>query len=106
MTTIDEVRHIAALARLGVASDRLPALAAELSSILDHMAMLQRIDTAGVAAPDGETAAPLRADSGPPIPLSRPLVDIAPAMREDFFLVPRLPTHDVPDAPDAPDAPE
>jgi aspartyl-tRNA(Asn)/glutamyl-tRNA(Gln) amidotransferase subunit C len=87
------VRHVAALARLGVDEARIAVLAAELSGILEHMAALQEIDTSGVAAGPEGAGAPLRADAGPPIPLARPLAAFAPAMRDGFFLVPRLATH-------------
>jgi aspartyl-tRNA(Asn)/glutamyl-tRNA(Gln) amidotransferase subunit C len=42
----------------------------------------------------GTAARPLREDSGPPIPLDRPREEIAPRMKDGFFLVPRLATHD------------
>ncbi|MFI5248452.1 MAG: aspartyl/glutamyl-tRNA amidotransferase subunit C [Gemmatimonadales bacterium] len=89
----DDVRHIAALARVGIDERRLPALAAELSSILDHMAVLTRVDSSDVAdiARDGDVH--LRPDSGPPIPLLRPLPAFAPMVRDGFLIVPRLATH-------------
>jgi aspartyl-tRNA(Asn)/glutamyl-tRNA(Gln) amidotransferase subunit C len=89
----DDVRHIAALARVGVDDSRLPALAAELSGILDHMAVLAGVDTSSVpeVARDGDMH--LRPDSGPPIPLLRPLPAFAPMVRDGFLIVPRLATH-------------
>jgi aspartyl/glutamyl-tRNA(Asn/Gln) amidotransferase C subunit len=88
-----DVRHIATLARVGVDDGRLPALAAELSGILDHMAVLARVDassvTVGARGGDGH----LRPDSGPPIPLLRPLPAFAPMVRDGFLIVPRLATH-------------
>ena len=89
----DDVRHIAALARVGVDDRRLPGLATELSGILDHMAVLGRVDTSGVAdvSRDGDVHA--RPDSGPPIPLLRPLAAFAPMVRDGFLIVPRLATH-------------
>jgi aspartyl-tRNA(Asn)/glutamyl-tRNA(Gln) amidotransferase subunit C len=91
--SFDDVRHIAALARVGIDERRLPALASELSGILEHMAVLARVDTAAVeiAAPGTESA--LRVDRGPPIPLARPLPAFAPMMRDGFLIVPRLATH-------------
>lgn len=106
MTKIDDVRHVAALARLGINAARAAVLAAELSSILDHMAVLAAIDTSPSAiGPEGpRRGAPLRTDAGPPIPLARPLEAFAPATRDGFLLVPRLATHG--DAGDAGDAAE
>ena len=96
--SIEDVRHVAALARLGLAEERLPALAAQLNTILEHMEMLARVKTAGVigAAGVGAGGTPLREDAGRPIPLARGLDEIAPRMRQGFFLVPRLASHDEP----------
>ena len=91
----DDVRHIAGLARLGVSHDQLDALAGELNGILAHMQALQQADTAAVAtAPDARPGMPLRPDAGPPVPLAHERATFAPAMRDGFFLVPRLATHD------------
>ncbi|HUF27539.1 MAG TPA: Asp-tRNA(Asn)/Glu-tRNA(Gln) amidotransferase subunit GatC [Gemmatimonadaceae bacterium] len=91
----DDVRHIAALARLALDEGRLPSLVEELNVILAHMKVLQGVDTEGVigAAGVGASGTPLRADVGAPIQLSMPLDQIAPRMRDGFFLVPRLDTH-------------
>ena len=94
--TIDDVRHIATLARLGLTDARAESLVRELNTILEHMDVLSRVDTAGVEAVAGIGAAglPLRADVGPPISLGRERDDFAPRMKDGFFLVPRLATHD------------
>ena len=94
--TIDDVRHIAALARLGLSDERAHSLVRELNTILQHMDVLSRVDTERVPEVDGvgTAARPLREDSGPPIPLDRPREEIAPRMKDGFFLVPRLATHD------------
>jgi aspartyl/glutamyl-tRNA(Asn/Gln) amidotransferase C subunit len=89
----DDVRHIAALARVGVDERRLSALAAELSGILEHMAVLARVDTGAQAAQAPDVGIEWRADSGPPIPLLRPLPSFAPMVRDGFLIVPRLATH-------------
>jgi aspartyl-tRNA(Asn)/glutamyl-tRNA(Gln) amidotransferase subunit C len=93
--SLDEVRRIAALARLGISHEQARAAAVELSSILEHMEVLSRVDTSDVAR--GEIAHAgmiLRADVGPPIPLLRAPADFAPSTRDGFFLVPRLETHE------------
>jgi aspartyl-tRNA(Asn)/glutamyl-tRNA(Gln) amidotransferase subunit C len=89
----DDVRHIASLARVGVDERRLPALAAELSGILEHMAVLARVDTTAHDALAPDAGIVWRADSGPPIPLLRPLPSFAPVVRDGFLIVPRLATH-------------
>ena len=95
-----EVRHVASLARLGLESDVVPTIAAELNGILAHMEVLSRVDTSNVAAVTGVGAAgtPLRVDGGNQIPLIRPREAFAPAMRDGFLLVPRLATHEDADA--------
>ena len=94
--TIEDVRHIADLARLGLTEDRARALVAELNAILGHMEALAKVDTAGVEAAVGVGAAgtPLRADAGPPPGLARAPEAFAPSMRDGFFVVPRLATHE------------
>lgn len=97
--SLDDVRHIAALARLGLSDDRARALVAELNTILAHMDVLSNIDTSGIEPVGGIGAAgmPLRPDEGPPIPLARERESFAPRMRDGFFLVPRLSTHEDPE---------
>ena len=90
-----DVRHIAALARLGLEPERVPALVAELNGILAHMHVLSKVNTSVVEAVEGVGAGgmPLRADGGAPDALARPLEAFAPETRDGFFLVPRLATH-------------
>jgi aspartyl-tRNA(Asn)/glutamyl-tRNA(Gln) amidotransferase subunit C len=92
----DDVRHVAALARLDVPDSRLPELVSQLNGILSHMDALAKVKTIGVMATAGvgDAAMPLRADIGPPIPLLHPLESFAPQMRDGFILVPRLATHE------------
>jgi len=90
--TRDDVLRVAALARLGVPPDRVDAVVEELSGILRHVDVLTRLD-----APVGDPASdgmPLAPDEPPSVPLSRAREEFAPAMRDGFFLVPRLATHD------------
>lgn len=90
-----DLRHIASLARLGLAPDRVPALLSELNGILAHMEVLAGVDTTTVDAVSGVGAGGmrLRADDGDPYPLTRDRDAFAPEMRDGFFLVPRLDTH-------------
>ena len=92
--SLDEVRHIAALARLGISHDQARAAAVELSSILEHMQVLSQVDTSDASDAIAQPAMILRRDVGPPIPLTRAPTDFAPSMRDGFFLVPRLATHE------------
>jgi len=96
-----EVRHVAALARLGLDPEQVPTIAAELNGILAHMAILSKVDTSALAPVTGVGAAgtPLRVDGGNQIPLARPREAFAPAMRDGFFIVPRLATHEDQESP-------
>ena len=97
--SLDDVRHVASLARLGLSDDRAPALVAELNTILEHMDVLSKVDTSGIepVAGIGASGTPLRPDTGPAIPLLRELQSFAPRTGDGFFLVPRLSTHEDPE---------
>ena len=88
----EEVRRIAALARLELDDEALERTARELAGILAFVETLQRLDLAGCEpsafAPAG---APLRED----VPDGRRLTNeaalaAAPAAEEGFFLVPPI----------------
>ena len=92
-----DVLHVAALARVAIDPARLPSLVAELNGILAHMEVLERVEGGGemwdVGGNGSET--PMRPDSvGAPVPLAVPREGFAPLMRDGFFLVPRLATHE------------
>jgi aspartyl-tRNA(Asn)/glutamyl-tRNA(Gln) amidotransferase subunit C len=96
--TLDDVRHIAALARLSVSEERAQALVGELNTILAHMDVLSSVRTDGVESEGAaDHGAPLRADAGPQIPLAKARETFAPRMADGFFLVPRLSTHEDPE---------
>jgi aspartyl-tRNA(Asn)/glutamyl-tRNA(Gln) amidotransferase subunit C len=96
MVSRDEVKHVASLARLAITDEHADKLTAELNTILGHMDVLARVDAnrlepvVGIGA---ESAAPAP-DKGPSVSLARPLEDFAPSVRDGFFLVPRLATHE------------
>ena len=98
--SIDEVRHIAALARLAISDARAAAAVGELNTILSHMDALSAVDTAGVqeAIGVGARGTPVRGDNGPPISLEAGFDSFAPSYRDGFLLVPRLASHDTPEA--------
>ena len=92
-----DVRHVASLARLGLESAQIEQLVRELNGILAHMDVLARVDTTGIEpfVPERLVEMPLRSDDdGQPTPLRVPLTSCAPEMRDGFFLVPRLETHE------------
>jgi aspartyl-tRNA(Asn)/glutamyl-tRNA(Gln) amidotransferase subunit C len=96
--SVQDVRHVAMLARLGLSDERAHALTQDLNTILDHMDVLSRVNTTGVEDAAGDGAAMrLRDDHGPPTPLLEPPAAFAPEIRDGFFVVPRLATHEDPE---------
>jgi aspartyl/glutamyl-tRNA(Asn/Gln) amidotransferase C subunit len=98
--SVEEVRHVALLARLGLTDERAAALTKDLNGILAHMDVLGRVNTSAVseAAGIGAKGMRLREDRGVPTPLAEPPESFAPSMRSGFILVPRLSSHEDPDA--------
>jgi aspartyl-tRNA(Asn)/glutamyl-tRNA(Gln) amidotransferase subunit C len=93
--SLDDVRHVAALARVGLTEERATALVSELNTILRHMDVLSSVDTREIEpAPSTAAGTQLRIDEGPALPLAHPREAFAPKMRDGFFLVPRLDTHE------------
>jgi aspartyl-tRNA(Asn)/glutamyl-tRNA(Gln) amidotransferase subunit C len=94
--TRENVLRVAELARLGVDTARADELTRELTSILSHMEVLSQVDTSTVptAAGVGAGGTPLRPDTGVPCAIIATLATVAPAMRDGFFIVPRLATHE------------
>ena len=94
----EDLLHIADLARVGVDEARVDELTRELSSILGHMEVLAQVDTSTVALAAGVGAGgtPLRPDNRVAPLMERTLESFAPSMRDGFFIVPRLATHEDP----------
>jgi aspartyl-tRNA(Asn)/glutamyl-tRNA(Gln) amidotransferase subunit C len=90
-----DVRHVAALARIGLDAAQVAKLVRELNGILAHMDVLARVDTSRTPPFVAErlAAMPLRPDERA-AGASMQLGAIAPQMRDGFFLVPRLATHE------------
>jgi aspartyl-tRNA(Asn)/glutamyl-tRNA(Gln) amidotransferase subunit C len=88
----DDVRRMAALARIGLPDEQVDRLVKELGGILDHMAVLARVEPQ-LSGRSGE-GMPLAEDAPPAVALDRARETFAPRMRDGFFLVPRLDTHD------------
>lgn len=96
--THEDLLHIADLARVGVDETRVAELTRELSSILAHMEELAQVDTSTVAlaAGVGSGGTPLRSDDRVAPLMQGSLESFAPSMRDGFFIVPRLATHEDP----------
>ncbi len=91
-----DVIHVAELARLALPAERLDHLVSELNGILAHMDVLEKTDTSAidsnVSVPVDST--PLRSDSSGPLPMLTSRESFAPSIRDGFFIVPRLATHE------------
>lgn len=90
--TEDDVERVALLARLQLQPDELASMARELSQVLDHMKMLNDLDTTAVSPtfhvrpPEN----PWRADvASPSLPVAEALKN-APEPAAQQFRVPRI----------------
>ena len=84
----DEVLHIARLAHVGIEGAEIEELAVELSSIVDHVARLQEVDTTGLEGA-GDLGSPtvMRDDEvAPSWPVEKVLAN-APHRSDDLFEV-------------------
>jgi aspartyl-tRNA(Asn)/glutamyl-tRNA(Gln) amidotransferase subunit C len=87
--TLEQVRHVADLARLGLRDDELEALASELSSILEYIDQLEQLDTRAIAptAQVGELFDVMRDDEVlPSLALDEALAN-APSREGSYFRV-------------------
>ncbi len=90
--TPDTARKVAHLARIRVAEADLPALAGELSNILNFMEQLNEVDVEGVEPMTSVTPMRLkwRADVVDDGGMQRKILSNAPDAREGFFAVPKV----------------
>lgn len=87
--SLEEVRHIALIYRLGLSDEDMERLRHQLSDILENFEVLKQVDTADVP-PTGHSVAlqnVMRADEPrPPFPKEDILAN-APQREDDFFRV-------------------
>lgn len=90
--SLEEVRHVAHLARLALSDEELGALQGELSALLDHVGQIVALETDGVAP----TAHPLplsnvlRADEARPCLTPAEALAGAPEVEDGRFSVPSI----------------
>ena len=88
--TLEEVKHIANLARLELSEDELKRYRGQLSAILDYFKQLESVDTENIPptanVSDGQTA--LRDDQTRPGLTLDELLQNAPESAERLFRVP------------------
>lgn len=89
---IDDVRRVAALARLQLSPEEEVRLAGELSKILEYMEKLNALDTAGVTptAHALPVAGAFRPDDPFPFDARDELLAQAPDLRDGYYRVPRV----------------
>jgi aspartyl-tRNA(Asn)/glutamyl-tRNA(Gln) amidotransferase subunit C len=90
--SLDEIRHVALLARLALTPAEEVELTTTLDSILQHMEQLNRLDTSAVEPTAHVTAVttPWRDDRVTNGPDTEALLANAPARDDDLFLVPKI----------------
>ena len=89
---LEEVEHVARLARLRLTDEEKTKLTEDLNVILDQFEILQRLDTTGVP-PMAHVLAQtnvLREDVCRPSLPRESFLRQAPEAREEFFVVPRV----------------
>ncbi len=90
--TLEEVKHIAELARLQLTDEEMARYAEQLSDILDYAARLQSIDTSGISPTERVSSVGnvLRKDETRPGLSQQELLDNAPETEKGQFRVPPI----------------
>lgn len=90
--TLDDIRHVARLARLSLTEDELRSFENDLNSILRYVEQLQQVDTEGVEPTSHAVRLEnvMREDQvEPSLPVDEALAN-APDRSDDYFRVPRV----------------
>jgi aspartyl-tRNA(Asn)/glutamyl-tRNA(Gln) amidotransferase subunit C len=90
--SLDQVRHVARLARIEFTAAEEERLRDELSAILNYIDKLNELDTAEVepTAQVGEAGTPMREDAVTNQPAPEAMLRNAPAREGRFFKVPKI----------------
>jgi aspartyl-tRNA(Asn)/glutamyl-tRNA(Gln) amidotransferase subunit C len=90
--SVEQVRHVAQLARLELAPAEEQRLQVELSAILAYVDKLNELDTSDVepTAQVGESGTPMRDDEVINRPASGEMLANAPVRDGSFFKVPKI----------------
>jgi aspartyl-tRNA(Asn)/glutamyl-tRNA(Gln) amidotransferase subunit C len=88
--SVEEVRHIANLARLKLTQEEETRYAEQLSAVLDYAARLNAVDTSQISPTSSVLPfdAPLREDEPRPCPPREKMLSNAPEQEEGMFRVP------------------
>jgi aspartyl-tRNA(Asn)/glutamyl-tRNA(Gln) amidotransferase subunit C len=87
--SIEEVRHIALLARVAMTDEELERMRDEMANILEHFDVLQQVDTEGVepTAHSADVRSAMRDDEVRPSATIEDVLSNAPLCEEDFLRV-------------------
>ena len=87
--SIEEVRHIALLARVAMTDEELERMRDEMSNILDHFDVLQQVDTEGVepTAHSADVKSVMRDDEVRASASKEDVLANAPRREDDFLRV-------------------
>jgi aspartyl-tRNA(Asn)/glutamyl-tRNA(Gln) amidotransferase subunit C len=90
--TAADVQHVARLAEMNLEPGELEALTGQLDRIVSFVAQLEALPAGERVSPfhPGPAQATLRPDEVAPVPLARPLSELAPEFRDGLLVVPRL----------------
>ncbi|HKV54649.1 MAG TPA: Asp-tRNA(Asn)/Glu-tRNA(Gln) amidotransferase subunit GatC [Candidatus Binataceae bacterium] len=90
--TIEQVRHVARLARLALSEAEEQSLQTDLSAILAYVDKLNELDTGEVepTAQVGESGIPMREDVVTNHPAPAEMLSNAPARAGNLFRVPKI----------------
>jgi aspartyl-tRNA(Asn)/glutamyl-tRNA(Gln) amidotransferase subunit C len=90
--TPEQIKHIARLARLRFSPEELDGFTEQFNQILDHVEMLNEVDTSGVepmTSPGGRSNV-MRDDQPGPMLAAADALRNAPKKTEGFFSVPKV----------------
>jgi aspartyl-tRNA(Asn)/glutamyl-tRNA(Gln) amidotransferase subunit C len=89
---LEQVRHVARLARLELTADEEQTLASDLSAILTYVDKLNQLDTAEVEPTTqvAEAGVPFRDDRVTNQPAAEQMLANAPERQDNFFRVPKI----------------
>ena len=90
--SLDEVRHVAKLARLRLSDEQLEEYRGQLSSVLDHIASISELDVEGVEPMAHPSDLVNRLDEDVPAPSfdAKTVLERAPAVEGEFIAVPKV----------------
>lgn len=92
LLNLDEVRHVAKLARLDLSHEQLQQYRRELSSVMAHIAKLNEVDVQGIepmAQPHDLTNRLDEDEVVAPMPVEQ-VLEAAPAVEGQFLAVPKV----------------